>query len=319
MTFSGGAMTMQQNRTLEARWVANAAAYGIEDQGPDPNSGSTDMGNVSWVCPTIHPELAICEEGVAGPLDPVPRRRRDARGRRDDAAGGDAGRPVGYELFADPALVAGGVARVPRPRPEPGGRPTARPPVLAFGPARPAGRPMRTGGARARRRPRCRPAHRPGRADRRGGPRGRAPGRRPPGRRAPRRRRRARRRPRRHAIAGPGFAAANGWDREYETYSDFDLPTYVGPTTFMNLPWVTDPAELHAQGRRRRDRRRAVRRRGQPPAGRALRAARDPRGPVHLGLDQLPPARRRAVRDPARSSTPATRTSCRPGSSGATR
>jgi agmatinase len=40
------------------------------------------------------------------------------------------------------------------------------------------------------------------------------------------------------------FAAVNGWDREYETFTDFDLPTYVGPTTFMNLPWITDPAEL---------------------------------------------------------------------------
>ena len=44
-----------------------------------------------------------------------------------------------------------------------------------------------------------------------------------------------------------GFAAANGWDREYEIYSDFELPTYVGPTTFMNLPWITDPAELRAR------------------------------------------------------------------------
>ncbi|MEO5939768.1 MAG: amidohydrolase, partial [Candidatus Limnocylindrales bacterium] len=52
VTFSGGARTMKQNTTLEARWVANAAAYGIVDQGPDPNSGSTDMANVSWVCPT---------------------------------------------------------------------------------------------------------------------------------------------------------------------------------------------------------------------------------------------------------------------------
>jgi hypothetical protein len=40
------------------------------------------------------------------------------------------------------------------------------------------------------------------------------------------------------------FARDNGWDVDFETYSDFDLPTYVGPTTFMNLPWVTDPAEL---------------------------------------------------------------------------
>ena len=44
--------------------------------------------------------------------------------------------------------------------------------------------------------------------------------------------------------ADAGFAAANGWDKPFETYSDYELPTYVGPTTFMNLPWVTDPAEL---------------------------------------------------------------------------
>ena len=42
----------------------------------------------------------------------------------------------------------------------------------------------------------------------------------------------------------PDFASANGWDREYEVYDDFDLPTYVGPTSFMKLPWITDPEEL---------------------------------------------------------------------------
>src|SRR5512146_1420476 len=40
------------------------------------------------------------------------------------------------------------------------------------------------------------------------------------------------------------FAALNGWDRQYESFTDFDLPTYVGPLSFMKLPWVTDPAEL---------------------------------------------------------------------------
>ena len=40
------------------------------------------------------------------------------------------------------------------------------------------------------------------------------------------------------------FAAVNGWNETFETYDDFDLPTYVGPSTFMKLPWVTDPAEL---------------------------------------------------------------------------
>jgi agmatinase len=46
------------------------------------------------------------------------------------------------------------------------------------------------------------------------------------------------------AASGPDFAHANGWDRDFETYSDFDLPTYVGPVSFMKLPWIADPSEL---------------------------------------------------------------------------
>ena len=46
----------------------------------------------------------------------------------------------------------------------------------------------------------------------------------------------------------PGsFASQWGWDRPFEVYEDFDLPTYVGPSTFSNLPWITDPAELEAR------------------------------------------------------------------------
>lgn len=40
------------------------------------------------------------------------------------------------------------------------------------------------------------------------------------------------------------LAIRNGWDREWEVFPDFGLPTYVGPSTFSNLPWMTDPAEL---------------------------------------------------------------------------
>ena len=40
------------------------------------------------------------------------------------------------------------------------------------------------------------------------------------------------------------IAHGNGWDVAYDEFDDLDLPTYVGPTTFMNLPWITDPAEL---------------------------------------------------------------------------
>jgi amidohydrolase len=106
VTFSGGAMTVHPNAPLEERWVANAAAYGIVDQGPDSSAGSTDMGNVSWHCPTIHPELAIAPEGTAG----------HSIAFRDAAATPAADRTtllaatlvaqVAYELFQNPELVA---------------------------------------------------------------------------------------------------------------------------------------------------------------------------------------------------------------------
>ena len=105
VTFSGGAMTMKQNRTLEARWVANAAAYGIADQGQDLNSGSTDMGNVSWVCPTIHPDLSIADEGTPG--HSILFRDAAATPRADETTllAATLVAQTAYELFADPALV----------------------------------------------------------------------------------------------------------------------------------------------------------------------------------------------------------------------
>ena len=64
--YSGYASTMNHNRVLADLWVANAAALGIEDQGKDPTSGSTDMANVSWAVPAIHPDLAISDTPVPG-------------------------------------------------------------------------------------------------------------------------------------------------------------------------------------------------------------------------------------------------------------
>jgi amidohydrolase len=105
VTFSGGSTSMKNNLVLAERFRANMAAYGIEDMGPDEDAGSTDMGNVSWVCPTIHPDLAICDVGVPG----------HSTGFRDAAATPRADETTllaatlvaqtAYELFADPALV----------------------------------------------------------------------------------------------------------------------------------------------------------------------------------------------------------------------
>ncbi len=105
VTYSGGATTMRNNQVLAERFRANMAAYGIHDMGDDPNAGSTDMANVSWVCPTIHPELAICEEGVPG--HSIRFRDAAATPRADETTlmAATLVAQTAVELFADPSLV----------------------------------------------------------------------------------------------------------------------------------------------------------------------------------------------------------------------
>jgi len=58
--------TMVNNATLLAIWREQLAAAGWEDGPMDPNTGSTDMTNVSHAVPTIHPMMAIAPEGTPG-------------------------------------------------------------------------------------------------------------------------------------------------------------------------------------------------------------------------------------------------------------
>ena len=104
--FSGGATTMNHNARSRERWVANAEAAGVIDQGMDPASGSTDMANVSWVVPTIHPELSITRPADPRPHDRVPRRRRpaDAPTRRRSSPRRSSRRRRSTSC-CDPALV----------------------------------------------------------------------------------------------------------------------------------------------------------------------------------------------------------------------
>ena len=105
VTYSGGATTMRNNKPLVERFRANMAAYGIDDMGDDPNAGSTDMANVSWVVPTIHPDLAICEEGVAG--HSIAFRDAAATPRADETTllAATLIAQTAVDLFEDPALV----------------------------------------------------------------------------------------------------------------------------------------------------------------------------------------------------------------------
>lgn len=105
VVFSGGARTMRNNSVLAERFRANMAAYGIADQGDDPNAGSTDMANVSWVCPTIHPDLAIAPEGTPG--HSIRFRDAAATPQADETTllAATLVAQTAYDLFADPELV----------------------------------------------------------------------------------------------------------------------------------------------------------------------------------------------------------------------
>ena len=106
VVFSGGSRTMRTNRVLADRWVANAAAYGIEDQGEDASVGSTDMTNVSWVCPTIHPDLAIAPFPTPG--HSILFRDAAATPVADETTlmAATLVAQTAFDLFADPALVS---------------------------------------------------------------------------------------------------------------------------------------------------------------------------------------------------------------------
>jgi amidohydrolase len=56
---------IKRNRALEALWAEEAAFLGLEITRKDKPSGSTDLGNLSWIIPVIQPFIAICDKSVA--------------------------------------------------------------------------------------------------------------------------------------------------------------------------------------------------------------------------------------------------------------
>jgi len=103
--FSGGSMTMNDNPVLVDLFDRNLRAYGVEPGPPDPNLGSSDMGNVSWVVPAIHPCLAICDAGTPG--HSILFRDAAATPRADEVTllAATVIAQTAYDLFADPATV----------------------------------------------------------------------------------------------------------------------------------------------------------------------------------------------------------------------
>jgi hypothetical protein len=97
---------MKDNRVLGDLWRSNLVAAGRSDAGVDPEHiGSSDMGNVSLVLPTIHPTLAICDRGV--PWHSIESRDAAATPRADETTllAATLVAQTALDLLADPALV----------------------------------------------------------------------------------------------------------------------------------------------------------------------------------------------------------------------
>jgi len=103
---SGLSRTMRHNRVLGDRFVANMAGYGLGEDPPTGNRGSSDMGNVSHVCPTIHPTLAICERGTPGHSIEFRDAAASARAEEVTLLAATIVAQTAYELLTGPDLVA---------------------------------------------------------------------------------------------------------------------------------------------------------------------------------------------------------------------
>jgi amidohydrolase len=98
--------TMRDNRVLQELFRANMVAHGVtEDPYDYTRLGSSDMGNVSHVVPTIHPYLAICDEGVAA--HSIVFRDAAATARADETTlmAATLVAETAYDLFTNPQLV----------------------------------------------------------------------------------------------------------------------------------------------------------------------------------------------------------------------
>jgi amidohydrolase len=104
--FSSGSTVMKDNATLAARFRASMQAAGRVDQGVDPERlGSSDMGNVSLVLPTIHPTLSICDDGVPGHSTLFRDAAATPRADETTLLAATLVAQTAYELFTEPGLV----------------------------------------------------------------------------------------------------------------------------------------------------------------------------------------------------------------------
>jgi amidohydrolase len=100
---------VRDNAALQAAFAANAAAVGRDLVPPDRDHevvGSTDMGNVSYLVPSIHPMLQVAPPGISIHSPEFTRYAGGAEGDRAVIDGAKALALTVVDLWADAALLA---------------------------------------------------------------------------------------------------------------------------------------------------------------------------------------------------------------------
>ena len=100
---------MVDNPVLLRAYAANAAALGRVPQDPRRAGlrvvGSTDMGNISYVVPSIHPMVKVAPAGVSIHTHEFARHARSSAGDEAVVHGAKAMAMTIADLWADPGLV----------------------------------------------------------------------------------------------------------------------------------------------------------------------------------------------------------------------
>jgi len=99
------ARTMRHNETVGARFRAHLGDAGVREDAMSVRLGSSDIGNVSFVVPTIHPMLAITTDPV--PMHSEAFRELAATPHAQDVAliGATCLAQTAADLLRDPTLV----------------------------------------------------------------------------------------------------------------------------------------------------------------------------------------------------------------------
>lgn len=95
------------NMVICRAWEENVAALGepVEQPGPDWVPGSSDIGNVSLVCPTIHPYIQLVPPGTAGHSPEIKAAAGGVEGQRVLLLAAKSLAMTAWDLFASPDLM----------------------------------------------------------------------------------------------------------------------------------------------------------------------------------------------------------------------